>query len=380
MTLCFLIPGFLKDESTPINGTLVQAYILAKGLAALGFEVHYIAASGQKSGRETVEGITVHYVPAPRNPLLSWPTYRAVRQKLKQVKPDAVYSRGRHRFTYLAGWYANRYGKRFVWATNGEDGAEPQKFLPNLWQGKRPLWRKLLLSPVFAYSDWLMRRGIRWAHACINQTGYQQKRLLYHFGKQGQIVRSAHPVPALLPKQTNPKVVLWLATVSPAKQTLLFVRLAREINVEGWEFWLVGGSNNSAYIKQVQESAEKLPHLKLFGKMPFEQTGNFFQQASLFVNTSRPGAEGLPNTFVQAWLHGTPVCSLNFDPDQALTKHQTGFYAEGDYEKLKNGLQKLMQDDKQRQQLSENARGYAVVNFDQGKIITQYAEQFTGEK
>jgi glycosyltransferase involved in cell wall biosynthesis len=46
----------------------------------------------------------------------------------------------------------------------------------------------------------------------------------------------------------------------------------------------------------------------LTGHVPFDAVGRHFDGAAAFVNTSE--YEGLPNTFVQAWLRGVPTLSF----------------------------------------------------------------------
>lgn len=374
MKIAFLIQSFLKDESAHVNGTLVQAFILAEGLAERGHEVHYITTSKKKKGYEIVGGINVHYLPAIENVFKSGKVFNLVEQKLNEIAPDIVYTRGRHRFTYLAGNYAKQEKCKFIWASNGEDGCEPQKFIPKLWKSKRNIIKKLILSIPAFYSDIKLKKGIELANISINQTQLQQQSLKEHFNKTGIIIRSAHPVPQAETKQDNPKIVLWLATVSPAKQTHLFVKLAKEIKQANWQFVLVGGSNNNQYVNNINQEAKTVSNLQIVGKVPFEETAQYFAKASIFVNTSDIGAEGLPNTFVQAWLNACPVVSLNFDPDNALTKYQTGIYAEQDYNKLKDAVIELFTDTEKRNQMSENARKYAVENFDREIILDKYEE------
>lgn len=378
-TICFISDTFLLDETMPINGTQVQCYMLAQELADRGYTVHYISQTKKTfiQSTEVIDCIKVHWVPRLENLIYQRKTYKHYLDFLYQIQPDIIYNRGRSYLTYLSGRYASKSGAKFIWASNGENGCEKSKFLPKLCKSNKSLIKKMVLTPNALYLDNYLRQGINLADVIINQTEYQKIDLKKNFKITGHIIKSAHPVPEFKNKQANPRIVLWLASLSPGKQPEKFLSLAKHFtNKKDWEFWLVGGSNNDAYHKIIEEAAKSISNLKILGSVPFEESNSFFQKASIFVNTSKWENEGLPNTFVQAWLHGTPVVSLNINPDDALTLHQTGLFANGSLEEMQDSLIKLMNNQCMQEQMSMNARQYAQDNFDLKKIVDQYEALF----
>jgi glycosyltransferase involved in cell wall biosynthesis len=64
---------------------------------------------------------------------------------------------------------------------------------------------------------------------------------------------------------------------------------------------------------EIATATQKVSNLIFHGFVPYHKVNEYFSRASLFVNTS--SIEGFPNTFIQAWMHYTPVVGLNVDPD-----------------------------------------------------------------
>lgn len=64
------------------------------------------------------------------------------------------------------------------------------------------------------------------------------------------------------------------------------------------------------------------------------------RSAQLFVNTSE--WEGFPSTYLQAGAAGTPVATLQVDPDGYLTKFGLGFVADGSIDSLVAGIEGLL--------------------------------------
>jgi len=82
--------------------------------------------------------------------------------------------------------------------------------------------------------------------------------------------------------------------------------------------------NNSDGIrfKQARDEARRLSNVLFLGTMPPVEMESWFQRTKLFLNTSI--REGFPNTFLQAWMNGVPVVSLNIDPDAIIERYGLG--------------------------------------------------------
>jgi glycosyltransferase involved in cell wall biosynthesis len=175
------------------------------------------------------------------------------------------------------------------------------------------------------------------------------------------------------------KTVLWLANLSPGKQPELFLKLAEACRGErAWTFVLAGGTGDRDYFERLRHQAETLPNVRLVGRVPFEETDRYFGEAALFANTSRHEAEGLPNTFIQAWFHRTPVLSLNHDPNGWIGTRKLGFCAHGDLDLwVKTGRALLHHEDKLREMGAAAAR-FARETFAADRTIDVYLELFAG--
>ena len=124
---------------------------------------------------------------------------------------------------------------------------------------------------------------------------------------------------------------------------------------------------------EIMATARKLPNLRFHGFIPSQRVDECFKRSSIFVNTSR--IEGFPITFIQAWAHYVPVISLNVDPDRIIQNEKLGFCS-GTFEQLVSDVITLLEDEKLRNTMGENARKYVEKEHDIRKIVKKYIELF----
>ena len=172
-------------------------------------------------------------------------------------------------------------------------------------------------------------------------------------------------------------MVLWLANISRNKQPEVFIDLAeRSLEWEGWRFVLAGGTENRRYWRELASLAERLDNLEMIGAVAFERTGELFSRAAFFVNTSQ--VEGLPNSFIQAWMHETPVLSLFHDPNGWMSANGIGLCAQGDPDRFFRMGKELLQGRETREKMGRAAQRFARSVFGAQEIIDQYIRIFSG--
>jgi glycosyltransferase involved in cell wall biosynthesis len=104
-------------------------------------------------------------------------------------------------------------------------------------------------------------------------------------------------------------------------------------------------------------SIEATPNLTYVGQKTQREVNELFATASVFVNTSL--YEGFPNTFIQAWMRGVPVASLQVDPDGVLGEQQIGICA-GSEAGLVAAVRALVADVDRRNAYGRRAQDYAM--------------------
>lgn len=375
MKIAFLADSFLHDPSTGVNGTQVQMFNLASAFVRRGLDVHYLAMTSASQPPDSMNGIRLHWAAGAKGGWLA--ELRRYRRILDRIRPDVVYQRGRSHLTYLAADWAGKNGARFVWGTNGEDSSEFWKKMIRLRRSSRPLWKKMALAPSHLIQDWMIHQGIRRAHRVVNQTEHQKARLRANFGKEGLVLPSYFLPPDEDPGATRERLVLWLANLNPSKQPDAFVELARQCRaLPDWRFRLAGGTSDRAFWNDLARRAEGIDTLEMIGAVPFAETSRHFARAALFVNTSRPDAEGLPNTFIQSWLHGVPVLSLHHDPNGWIAKHGLGCCAHGDSAVFTDQARMLLDGRTDLTRMGDACRAFARQTFAAADTIDAYLDLF----
>jgi glycosyltransferase involved in cell wall biosynthesis len=70
------------------------------------------------------------------------------------------------------------------------------------------------------------------------------------------------------------------------------------------------------------ETMTKLSNVDYRGRLDPDEAMSLIADAALFLCTS--DEEGFPNTFTQAWSTGTPIVTLQVDPDNIIEKMRLG--------------------------------------------------------
>jgi glycosyltransferase involved in cell wall biosynthesis len=379
MKLAILANAFLHDPTTGVNGTQVQNCNLAAAFARQGMEVHYLAMTRDDARPEVeeYEGMSIHWL-RPAGSLFGYLSEnRAYLRILDELRPDALYNRGRSALTCAAARWARKNGARFVWGSNGEDSCDFFKRLDRLRRSDRPLWKKAAYLPHELLLDLMIHRGVRGARAVVNQTEHQRERLKENYGKDGIVLPSY-----FLPPETSDiekqKYVLWLANFSELKQPEKFIELAASMDdAEDWVFILAGGTQDKAYEKRIRDRAELAPRLRTTGPVSFSEARELIEKASLIVSTS--AWEGLSNVIIQGWLSGTPVATLQHDPNNWIMERDIGFCAAGDMGALAQWTSKVLHDPARLAGLSRRCREFALREFASPSTIDAYLRLFGAE-
>jgi len=376
MKLVILADSYLLDSSKGVTGTQVQLHNLSKAFA-LKMQVHCLAATNDpKLIEEKDDNVHIHYLQA-KNSILTWIFDDSkYYKKLDQLQADVLLQRGRSSLTCVAAKWCKRNNKKFIWSTNGDDSLEPWKYTKLIYRSKRTWYRKLILALPALLLDYHIHLAIKNTHQVVNQTIHQKQRLKDNYNKEGTII-SSYYLPFDASSIAKEKKILWLATLNKIKQPELFIDLAKNLsNKHDLTFELAGGSSNQQYFDEIQQLASLAPNLNMTGSVPFKETFQKFASAKLFILTSCAAVEGVPNTIIQAMICGTPIISLNHDPNNWFAQHQTGICCHGDFELLTETVKILLDDEKRLAILSENARLFAEQKFTSGEAINQYLSLF----
>ena len=207
----------------------------------------------------------------------------------------------------------------------------------------------------------------------IAQSQYQQDVLLQTRGKQSLVIPTGWPLGDDPPPIDEREYVLWVGAIKYHKQPWYFIDLA--IQNPGEQFVMIGpptqeSQRQSSFYSYVINRAKEVPNLTFIDQqISLSAIGQYFRDAKVFVNTS--AFEGFPNTFIQAMGAGTPLLSLNVNPDGFMETANCGICANGNLQQLDKALGKLLNDDELRSEMGLQARRYAVARHDITKTIHQ---------
>jgi len=219
---------------------------------------------------------------------------------------------------------------------------------------ERPDRRRLVL--------FLSRHGLRRADAIVAQTQQQLELARGVLPRNGATV----VIPsfadlgetAATTATPAPEAFLWADRLVAYKSPHRYVELAEAVPQA--RFWMVGMSSTETppgMVDEMRQAADRLPNLEFFGRpQPREQLLAMMRRSAALVTTSQ--AEGMPNTFLEAWALKVPVLSYRFDPDGTIAARGLGLVSGGSPERFAEAAQRLWSDADFRVAAGERARAY----------------------
>jgi hypothetical protein len=281
---------------------------------------------------------------------------------LTALEPDVIYQRMRQSYTAVAAAYARRFGKRFVFHVASDYDVMPGAFR-----------KHLSLNTPFDFVEAVMgKHGMRRASAIVTQTRRQAELLHRNLGLQSvAVIPNLHPAPRTdEPKEKLSDVfqVAWIGDFKLVKRPEHLVRLAEELqHIGALRFVMAGRRGSDRVYGDLHAKIRSLRNVHYVGELTHDEVNELLARSHCLVNTS--DVEGLSNTFIQAWMRGTVVLSLNADVDGALAERGVGYRA-GTYQNLRDLLVKLVAERNDLHALTGRARDYAFENYSLKNIDT----------
>jgi glycosyltransferase involved in cell wall biosynthesis len=198
--------------------------------------------------------------------------------------------------------------------------------------------------------------------------------------EQGDLAREAGLAPTELipsfaepaePSSSDPEAFLWIGRLVDYKRPLDYVRLAEALPEAKFRMvWFATNETRPELISELRAAADRLPNLELTGQVPREQLLDLIARSYAVISTSR--AEGMPNTFLEAWSRGVPVISLDFDPDGRIAERGVGLVAHSAGE-LREAAARVSKDATLRTEMGRRAREHVAAVHSPAAVSEKWA-------
>jgi len=166
---------------------------------------------------------------------------------------------------------------------------------------------------------------------------------------------------------------IWVGRIIKIKSPEIYLELANSL--PDYNFKMIGGTSygDEDYFEEIKKKAEKIGNLEFISNIPSKKIYKYYSEASILINTS--SSEGFPNTFLESWANYTPIVSLNFDPDNIISKYTLGLHSKN-FDELKENTQKLIGNTYLRKKMGINGFNYVKKEHEVNKIVTDYEKLF----
>ncbi len=175
----------------------------------------------------------------------------------------------------------------------------------------------------------LYNLGLRKCNSIAAQTNAQKLLLMNRFRLDSNVIGNGVFITDII-NFGNKKYILWVSRALKIKRPELIIEMARRLPEEKFVIIIPpSGTSGESYPNEetkfreyIINKAALIKNIKVIGYVPFNKISWFFEKSKLFVNTSL--FEGFPNSFIQAFLAGTPVLSFRIDPDSVIKRYDMG--------------------------------------------------------
>lgn len=362
-----VIVRMMRHPSFSVGGAERQMELIGTELSKKNVDFHYISDKLFKYQKklEIINGIKVHFIGLDKNRLNY--RFRSVREIFRSIiyAFDFIlfvkYFRMLNSEVYHLRCATNIVG---TWAFFAKI-IKQKKFIFTLAHIKNCIPGSYQWS---SFTNKIYEYGLKRADIVIALAEYMKNALYQNYGVKSVVIKSGHPVPNGPFKKDDPPTILWIARPNDVKRPELFLKIVRELKGINAHFILIApGEEMKEEFKKLAREYKNFTHI--YYVLPGKDI-HYYERASLLVNTSIQ--EGYPNSYIQAWLHETPVIALDVDPDCDICKYGLGFHAKGNFNDLIDRIKELIENPDRLKEIGERCRKYAMKNHDIKKTAEQY--------
>ena len=342
-----------------IGGESVQQTLLAKAFVDLGYDVSMVVTDLGQPDAELIDGVRVFktFRPNAGLPVFRFihPRFTGLWQALKRADADIYYQSCASVATGIVAWFCRKYDRKFVFRVAHDTDLMPGQQLIPYWRDKK----------IYEY-------GLRQADQIINQSRQQQDLLRENYHLEGPALNMVVQLPAPDEIYSRDIDVLWVNNLRPFKRPELVLELARKL--PDLRIVMIGGPchGHEDLYEEVCQQAEGIGNLDFKGHVPYQEVNAYYSRSRVFVNTS--DSEGFPNSFLQAWVRGTPVLSF-FDPDGIILREGLGS-SPGDVDQMVAAVNELGGDDDRLAALSAHVSAFAHDHYSPAAVAVRYHALF----
>ncbi len=339
-----------------IGGEEVQHTLLGRALSRRGYKVAMVVADYGQADGATWDKINTYkaYRLDAGWPVLRFihPRWSGLWQALKRADAATYYVSCAGMQVGLAAMFCRAHGRRLVFRAAHDTDCQPKNLLIQYRRDKK----------LYDY-------GLRRANAILTQSEKQQFDLSSNYGLPsfvaGMLVDSPRHVLSVKERDID---VLWINNLRQFKRPDRFVELARRMPKRN--FVMIGGPQPGAMelFDDIKKQAASIPNLSFVGQVAYHDVNEFYARARIFVNTSE--MEGFPNSYLQAWVRGTPLVAF-FDPDGVIERTGLGAVPTC-MDEMAQATERLLTDNDTWQKTNERCLSFMAEHFADEHILRPY--------
>lgn len=360
--MCFVslgsLPVLAKEYGHHgMGGEELQQTLLAKALTGYGYEVSMVVGDYGQNDEEKWYEITTYKAYKLKEGLpfirFLYPRVFKLWRALKRANADVYYASCAGYQVGIVALFTRIHKKSAVYRIASDSDCDPKKLLIPNWRDKK----------IYEY-------GIRNVNRVLAQSKSQQENMLTNYRIRSDIAAM------LVENCSSPRImdardipVLWVSNVRQLKRPDIAVDVAE--SMPGMEIHMIGGpvSGHEKLFLTTQQRAKKVDNLHFHGPVPYHDISQYYDRAKLFINTS--DIEGFPNSYLQAWAHGTPVIAF-FDPDNLISKEGLGLRVANSKE-MASALEFYLSDRAAWEAASKRCHAFMMREYGEAKVIKPYA-------
>jgi glycosyltransferase involved in cell wall biosynthesis len=338
------------------GGAELQQVLIAKALKNKGWTVSMIVSDYGQPDIFDVDGITCYKlkstvkIPVFGTYLVLFPRFFKL---IKQINADIYHVSSAGVLLGFTALFSRFNSKKLIYRVASDTDCSWGNLLIKRWVDKACYWQ-----------------GLKYADQIHTQNSIQDKlieRLNLPFMRMLSLVEPPQQVVPILERTLS---VIWVGNFRHVKRVDRVAFLAELMpNVD---FHVIGGEGSTGIVPE--ELISNSPkNVKYHGRKNRIEACMSISDAKLLINTSE--FEGVPNTYLQAWLHGVPVITLN-DPNEMIVNNELGCVV--DIDDMSEAIAQLLNDDTALERISEKVKQYASSHYLDESTLQGYDAIFRG--